>query len=383
MVCNEVLKMSEKLEMKIVDVPMEEFLSDAQSYLTNEILNDAEDVITTVYGSSVENESKILNYLADEVEEVYKLDSYLKHANVKLAMTRVFRRVRDRAKELKKLGTLEIVDTFVGMYVGGEDWRPFRGNDIPTKQDFVFITTDGEFRTAGVFGHNLRGHEEESLEVGKWYEVSFVDNPTPSGKVYRNPASIEEVSSPAMETLDEVFANVAIPLNEVVSGDATSYKYKLIRAKISGINPIDIKEDDLSEMPTVYTDRDGNERTYYKKVKVGIEPFVQNGQYVFELKLTDVDGTTDGDERNFLSVSFYPQYLGKKTAELGFEEFLDDLEAAKSLDDYQLSTLVELISMSNIHYEVYVVAKLTSYNRDRNNEDITWIKGSGVFVKKA
>jgi len=331
--------------------------------------------------------------LVETIGVVYDSPTYFSRANAILAYNKILRDVRGVWREIKYNQSLEVVDEFTGMYVGGADWTNVKDrNKIPKKQDLVFITFEGgvaEFRNADIFGARPRGFDE-GLVRGTWYTVKFINNES-NGRTYKNVGSVEEFAdSEGYPPLKDLLNEMAMSTYDVEPSHASNYQYIVVKGAIRNIAPVPILDYDYTQPPSIKKNADGtvvydsnnNPVEQYPITTVGHEDVKSQklsgiGEHIcMFLRLQDAEREEEGDRDVFFEVRFYNQHFGEQTIDLDFDDFLtgsddDPEELAMILSDYLAGT------------EVIGIVKMVRFQADKKSETpLDWLRASGIYLTK-
>jgi len=350
------------------------------------------------YGEELEFEQR----LADAIYKIYDSPTYFKRATMQLAFNQALKEARLVAKNIEYEQSLVIVDEFVGCFVGGQDWTGVADkNGVPMKQDLVFLAkmTDEEtgekitqFRVVNIFGSSPVKDWDEAIEIGSWYNVGLVEKLAKNGNIYINVGTFAKVSSDGLPVLTELLTEVADSIFLPSEGDI--FQYIVVKGQIRNIAPIPVWDDDMTK-PIIHLkdrqgafmyDDEGNKEMGYPQAVVGYlnlkQPNLQGkGEvHTMYIRLQDDDfELEDEDEDVFFEARFNNQHFGKVTVNLDFEGFLDDDDD----DDDDPEELASLISDHMSKTPILAVVKMTSYQPDKNNDKLTWIRSNGIYIEKA
>lgn len=385
------------LKIKDADLSQEEFFDVMEKRLIEH--SETDEMLKKAF--ECDEELGYKEKLFDAIGSIYNSPTYYKRATLQLAYNQVLKNARSIARKIEYEKSLVVVDQFVGCFVGGSDWTGLTDkNDVPMKQDLIFIMKDMDengdenivFRVVDIFGKKPVRDWDKPLQIGSWYQVSLIENEGRNKKKYINVGAFEIIFSEGLPSLSELLNEGGKSIYEIEPSDASNYRYTVVKGQLRNIAPVPLWDDDVTK-PIIQLrnrsnellfDEDGNRVMGYPQTIVGYEHLYQkklDGNdmlYTMYIRLKDDDYPVEDDEEEvFFEARFNNQYHAVTKVNINFVDFFDDYD-----DDVEPEELSELISDYLNGTEVIAVVKLTSYQKDKNNDKLTWIRSNGIYIEQ-
>lgn len=383
-------------KIKDANLSQEEFYNVMRDKLTEQ--SETDELVAKGFSYEMEFEDK----LAEAIANIFTSPTYFKRATMQLGFQQILKEAHTISKQIEYEKSLVVVESFVGCFVGGQDWTGLADkHGIPMKQDLVFLMQDtddeGEinviFKPIGIFGNDpIRDYEGE-LKIGSWYEVGLIEKEGKNKKIYKNVGTFEEVKSvTGLPTLSELMDIAKISIFDISFADGEDYNYLVVKGQIRNVAAVPIWDDDMTK-PIIHLkdrqgklmyDDEGNKEMGYPQAIVGYEPLrqksLQGKETIDTMYFRFQDNTypvDDEEEDVFFEARFHNQHFGKTQVNLDLSEFID--EDVEEEDAEQLATLV---GDHFINVPVKAIVKMTKVEADKNNDKLVWARSNALYIEQ-